>query len=129
MRCAEVPRRSQPGNRRWRRHRHPPASSNLLEKHGHSLALARKFAFILGYLDKETQSWRTAQRLFASYGAEAHNYGAMALADSIGSEFEYLDLKGGFDDYIDCAPDASTSQNLAFCKLSPDSLSRRSNFR
>lgn|GEM_PF-1265360 len=95
------------------------ASSSLLDKHGHSLALARKFAFILGYLDKETQSWRAAQKMFSSYGAEAHNYGAMALADCIGSEFEYLDLKGGFDSYINCAPDSSTSQNLAFVSFHP----------
>lgn len=95
------------------------ASLNLLEKHGHSLALARKFAFILGYLDKETQSWRTAQKLFASYGAEAHNYGAMALADSIGSDFDYLALKGGFNDYIDCSTEASTSQNLGFVSFHP----------
>lgn len=94
-------------------------TSRWLERHGHSLALARKYAFILGYFEKESQSWRTAQKLFASYGADANNYGAMALADSIGSEFEYLDLKAGFDDYANPSSDASTSQNLAWVSFHP----------
>lgn len=95
------------------------ASNDILNSLGHSLTFARKIAFILGYLDKSTISWRSARQIFASYGAEARNYGAMALADSIAAEYGYLDLKRGFEGYASADLDVSTSRNLAHVSFEP----------
>ncbi|WP_313436843.1 hypothetical protein [Novosphingobium sp.] len=100
------------------------ASIQLLhDNYGHSLALARKLAFILGYLDKDTESWKTASKMFASYGVNARNYGMMAVADSIGREFSYLDVKSGFQNFSDYKSGSSASRKLAYLSFKPITFS------
>lgn len=94
----------------------------ITEACGHSLALARKLAFVLGHYEKETESWKYAAKSFSDYGVDARNYGMMAIADSISFEFSYLDVKSGFADFLSIDPKASVSRNLSYLSFYPISL-------
>lgn len=87
--------------------------------YGHSIVLARKLAFILGHYKKETDSWVYASRMFAQYGVDSNNFGMMALADSIGVDFPYLDIKSSFDEFADCSVDSTASQKLSYLSFNP----------
>lgn len=91
--------------------------------YGHSLALARKMAFVLGHYEKDTESWRLAARTFASYGVNARNFGMMAVADSIGAEFSYLDVKSSFDSFSDHRARSSASRKLSYLSFRPITFS------
>jgi len=94
-----------------------------LSTFGHSLALARKLAFLLGHWEKDTESWRMASRAFASYGVNARNFGMMAVADSIGVEFSYLDVKSGFESFSDHRTRAGISQKISYLCFKPITFS------
>ncbi len=89
---------------------------------GHSLVLARKLAFIVGYADKDTYSHNKAVDITGSYGAGDKNYGMMATVDSIGSEFNYLDIKSRFAGYAEIGRDSSTARKLSYLCFNPISL-------
>ena len=86
---------------------------------GHSLALARKLAYVLGYFPKDSHSWSEASKWFAEYGLSTRNFGMMAVADSIGDDFSYLDIKRGFGQYLDIGERSTTSQNIAYLSFYP----------
>lgn len=90
--------------------------SDFVASHGHSLTLARKAAFVIGHMSRESVSYRVCAELVNGYGVKGKNYGMMATVDSIGAEFDYLDLKYRFRNYARLGRDASMSQMIAhFC--------------
>ncbi len=94
----------------------------MLQDHGHSLALARKMAFVLGHYPKDSESWRFASKSFSQYGADARNYGMMAVADSIGVEFSYLGVKAAFAGFASYGPRSTASQRLSYLSFNPISF-------
>lgn len=89
---------------------------------GHSLALARKAAFIIGYSAKETISHRRCVELIDSYGAQEPNFGIMATIDSISSEFNYLDLKYRFRDFVGSTRQDGIAEKVAYLCFAPIAL-------
>jgi hypothetical protein len=91
----------------------------IILRSGHSLALARKMAFIIGYAPKETLSYRLCLELVETYGINQKNYGVMAMIDSIGSDFNYLDLKYRFRKFATIARGASISPKVSHLCFAP----------
>lgn len=92
--------------------------TQLITRHGHSLTIARKAAFVIGYAAKDALSYKTSVDLVSAYGINGKNYGMMATIDSIGAEFNYLDLKYRFRDYATLERSAGLSRkisHLCFC--------------
>lgn len=93
--------------------------AQFLDNHGHSLTLARKFAFILAHFGRETESWKTASGAFSSYGLESRNYGMMAVADTIGTDFPYLGIKSSFAKFSSLGARATASRRIAYLSFNP----------
>ena len=93
-----------------------------LDTHGYSITLARKLAFVLGHYEKDSDSWKLASQEFSRFGLEKRNYGMMAVADSIGIEFSYLDVISGFTEFADLGPKATNSQILSNLSFNPITL-------
>ncbi len=93
--------------------------TQLVAENGHSLTVARKAAFVIGYAPKDTFAYKTAVELVSTYGVNGKNYGMMATIDSIGAEFNYLDLKYRFRDYASLYRAASNSQKISQLCFSP----------
>lgn len=96
--------------------------AEITHRTGHSLALARKAAFIIGYSAKETISYRSCVDLVEAYGVDDPNFGIMATIDSIGSEFNYLDLKYRFRDFVGAAPHDNISEKVSYLCFAPIAL-------
>lgn len=93
--------------------------ANFLLDYGHSLTLARKFAFILAHFGRNTGSWKTASAAFSNYGLESKNYGMMAVADTIGTDFSYLGLKANFATFGMLGSRATASRRIAHLSFNP----------
>ena len=89
---------------------------------GHSLAVARKAAFIIGYAAKDTISYRNCVSLMDSYGVQDRNFGIMATIDSIGSEFNYLDLKYRFREFVGATRKSSIVEKVSYLCFAPIAL-------
>jgi hypothetical protein len=75
------------------------AIDKIITHSGHSLTLARKAAFVIGYAPKESASHKTCVDLVSQYGVTSNNYGVMVTIDAIGTTFNHLDLKYRFRDF------------------------------
>jgi hypothetical protein len=91
----------------------------LTEYAGHSLTLARKLGFIIGYASKESVSYRASVDVVSSYGVNERNYGIMATIDSIGGEFNYLDLKYQFRNFASLAAGSSSARQISYLCFTP----------
>lgn len=93
--------------------------TQLVARYGHSLTVARKAAFVIGYAAKDTISYKTAVELVSTYGVNGKNYGMMATIDTIGAEFNYLDLKYRFREYASLERAASNSRKISQMCFTP----------
>lgn len=93
--------------------------TNSVSIYGHSLAVARKAAFVLAYAPRDSLAYRTCYDLVQIYGINSNNYGAIAVLDTIGPEFNYLDLREGFKDYASMHESAGRARRLAFLSFNP----------
>lgn len=95
------------------------AIGNVVDEVGHSLTLARKAAFIIGYAPKESIAHPASVELVSSYGINGNNYGMMATIDTIAADFNYLDLKYRFREYAGLDRPASPSRKISALCFSP----------
>ena len=93
--------------------------TQLISRYGHSLTVARKAAFVIGYAPKEALSHKACVDLVSAYGVNGKNYGMMATIDSIGAEFNYLDLKYRFRDFATLDRRAGISNKISQLCFSP----------
>lgn len=93
--------------------------AKFLSDYGHSLTLARKFAFILAHFGRETESWKVASAAFSNYGLESRNYGMMAVADTIGIDFPYLSIKTSFAKFGALGAKTTASRRIAYLSFYP----------
>lgn len=91
----------------------------ILAEFGHSLAVARKAAVVVGYAPKDTASFRYCTELLSSYGTNSRNYGVMATIDTIADDFNYLDLKSNFRPYASLAESASLVRKVSYLSFNP----------
>ncbi|WP_426039966.1 hypothetical protein [Brevundimonas sp. DC300-4] len=91
----------------------------ILDEFGHSLAVARKAAVVVGYAPKDTLSFRYCTELLSSYGTSGKNYGIMATIDTIAADFNYLDLKSTFRPFASIAEQASLVRKVSHLCFSP----------
>lgn len=95
------------------------AISDIVANDGHSLTLARKAAFIIGYAAKDSLAHAASVDLVSAYGINGKNYGMMATIDTIAADFNYLDLKHRFRDYLTLEPSANSSRMIAALCFAP----------
>lgn len=86
---------------------------------GHSLTLARKAAFVIGYFQKDSVSHKACVDLVAGYGVNGKNYGMMVTIDAIGSEFNYLDLSYRFRNFASLERSAGIPSKIAQICFAP----------
>lgn len=98
--------------------------TGLVEQAGHSLTLARKAAFVLGYFQKDSLSHKTCSDLVGTYGVNGKNYGMMVTIDAIGAEFNYLDLKYRFREFATFERNAGVSRKISQLCFSPLAAAR-----
>ncbi|WP_392354260.1 hypothetical protein V8F63_01070 [Brevundimonas sp. LF-1] len=97
----------------------PILFDTILTELGHSLALARKAAVVVGYAPKETPSFRYCADLLSSYGTSGKNYGMMVTIDVIASDYNYLDLKSRFRTFASLESGASMMRKLSHLCFNP----------
>jgi len=95
------------------------AVGQVMEFAGHSLTLARKAAFIIGYSQKDSISHKVCADLVSAYGVNGKNYGMMVTIDAIGNEFNYLDLKYRFRDFATLERDAGIPRKISRLCFAP----------
>lgn len=91
----------------------------LIDNSGHSLTLARKAAFIIGYAPKDSEAHKTSVDLVSQYGINSNNYGVMVTTDAIGSTFNHLDLKYRFRNFATAARGAQVSRRVSHLCFHP----------
>ena len=95
------------------------AVAQVIEFAGHSLTLARKAAFIIGYSQKDSISHQACAKLVSAYGVNGKNYGMMVTIDAIGTEFNYLDLMYRFRDFATLERDAGIPRKISKLCFAP----------
>jgi hypothetical protein len=91
---------------------------------GDSLTLIRKLSFIYAHFEKDSSSHRVCAEIFSSYNVNGINYGVMANMDTIGKEFNYLDLRHRFKEFTSWEKSISLERKFAYLAFFPISTSR-----
>jgi hypothetical protein len=91
----------------------------IVEVSGHSLTLARKAAFVIGYYPKDSVAHKACVDLVSAYGVNGKNYGMMVTIDAIGAEFNYLDLKYRFRRFATLERDAAITRKVSELCFAP----------
>lgn len=95
------------------------AIAEVVAESGHSLTLARKMAWVIGYAPKDTHSYRRCAEIVAMYGLNERNHAVVATIDTIGSEFNYLDLRYRFQGFISTDLNAGVARKVSYLSFFP----------